>query len=362
MNVWFTEESGSRIGRLTVPLLGGGITIDEFPTPTSDSNPEGITAGPDGYLWFTELFAKQIGRLNPASGTVDEFPIPTATSEPEGITVGPDGNLWFTELIPNRIGEITTAGFFVAEFTIPSNKRGFGITTGPHSTLAFTEPDGNKIGVVHDMLDANHAFVQALYHDALGRSANSAELDFWVSALVQSGSAAVVNGIEHSPEGRTHLVRGWYLQFLGRAALNGEEQGFVQLLVNGSTEEQVLSFILGSSEYFNHAPLVPGVGGGSATNQTFVKALYLQLLNRPAGDNEVSAWVSAIPSMGRGGVALIILGTAEHRSVVVGTYYTLLLHRDTPPARDVAGWINSSLDLGRIRLTFESTLEFFVHG
>jgi hypothetical protein len=61
-------------------------------------------------------------------------------------------------------------------------------------------------------------------------------------------------------------------------------------------------------------------------------------------------------------VALIILGTAEHRSVVVGTYYTLLLHRDTPPAREVAAWVNSSLDRGRIRLTFKSTLEFFVHG
>jgi hypothetical protein len=41
---------------------------------------------------------------------------------------------------------------------------------------------------------------------------------------------------------------------------------------------------------------MPGVGGGSASSQTFVKARYVQLLNRPAGDSEVSAWVSAIPS------------------------------------------------------------------
>src|SRR5262249_9458760 len=151
-----------------------------------------------------------------------------------------------------------------------------------HSTVAFTEFSANKIGVMQDVLDPNHAFVQALYQDALGRLAMPAELDFWVSVFVQSGSSAVVNGIEHSPEGRTHLVKGWYRQYLGRTAQNGEEQGFVGLLVNGTAEEQVLSIILGSAEYFNHAPLVPGVGGGPASGQTFVKALFLQLLNRPA--------------------------------------------------------------------------------
>src|SRR5579862_6675914 len=30
-------------------------TIDEFPTPTSGSGPEGIAAGPDGNVWFVEL-------------------------------------------------------------------------------------------------------------------------------------------------------------------------------------------------------------------------------------------------------------------------------------------------------------------
>src|SRR4029077_12946490 len=38
--------------------------------------------------------------------TITEFPIPTANSSPYGITAGPDGNLWFVETAANKIGEI----------------------------------------------------------------------------------------------------------------------------------------------------------------------------------------------------------------------------------------------------------------
>src|SRR5438128_2358664 len=83
-------------------------TITEFPVPTSSSHPAGITAGPDGNLWFTESNANQIGRIT-TSGGFTEFPLPTTCGssfgcEPIGITAGPDGNLWFTEGGGNKIG------------------------------------------------------------------------------------------------------------------------------------------------------------------------------------------------------------------------------------------------------------------
>jgi len=45
-----------------------------------------------------------------AAGTITEFPIPTASGvfDPIGITAGPDGNLWFTLEFGNAIGRITT--------------------------------------------------------------------------------------------------------------------------------------------------------------------------------------------------------------------------------------------------------------
>jgi virginiamycin B lyase len=120
-------------------------TITEFPTPRVDSGPIGITAGPDGALWFTENGGNEIGRITIA-GVFTEFPLPTAGSGPAGITTGPDGALWFTENLGNNIGRITTAGV-ITEFAIPTaTSYPVGIATGPDGALWFTESGGNKIG------------------------------------------------------------------------------------------------------------------------------------------------------------------------------------------------------------------------
>ena len=80
--------------------------VTEFPIPTPGSDTCGITAGPDGNLWFTERFGNNIGRITPA-GRIAEFPIPTAGSASEGIALGPDGNLWFAETLGDKIGRVS---------------------------------------------------------------------------------------------------------------------------------------------------------------------------------------------------------------------------------------------------------------
>src|SRR5437667_93285 len=90
----------------------------EFPIPTSSSGPWGITAGADGNLWFTEHTKSKIGRVT-TTGVFTEFRVPTPTSHPRGITSGADGNLWFTEDAANKIGRVTPAGAFT-EFLIPT--------------------------------------------------------------------------------------------------------------------------------------------------------------------------------------------------------------------------------------------------
>jgi virginiamycin B lyase len=113
-------------------------TITEFPIPTTNSGPSGITVGPDGALWFTEASGNNIGRISTAGIVTDEYPIPTTNSSPSGITAGPDGALWFTEFnsTSNGIGRITTGGVI----TQPSaGFRTFGITAGPDGALWFTE-------------------------------------------------------------------------------------------------------------------------------------------------------------------------------------------------------------------------------
>ena len=105
----------------------------------------GITAGPDGNLWFTEPNANQIGRITPA-GAITEFVIPTFNCDPQRIVAGPDGNLWFVEIGADQIGRITTTGV-VTEFSVPTGLSGlFGIALGPDGNLWFTEIGANQIG------------------------------------------------------------------------------------------------------------------------------------------------------------------------------------------------------------------------
>ena len=77
--------------------------ITEFPLP--DAGPtRGITAGPDGNLWFTDG-DRQLDRDDqPDDPRHLEFAVPTAAAAPGGIDAGPDGNLWFTDRGPTRSG------------------------------------------------------------------------------------------------------------------------------------------------------------------------------------------------------------------------------------------------------------------
>jgi streptogramin lyase len=131
------------------------LSITEFPTPTSNAGPVGITVGPDGNLWFTEKSAGQIGEINPTTHAVTEFATPTANSNPLQITVGPDGNLWFTESTADQVGEINPTTDVITEYPIPPRGSGSdainGITAGPDGNLWFTESDsnGNAIGMIN---------------------------------------------------------------------------------------------------------------------------------------------------------------------------------------------------------------------
>ncbi|MGH7264948.1 MAG: virginiamycin B lyase family protein, partial [Candidatus Rokuibacteriota bacterium] len=101
---WFTEGPGNKIGRITP----AGV-ITEFSIPTANSNPRGITAGPDGNLWFTEASSAKIGRMTPL-GSITGFPTITPNAGPAQIIAGPDGNIWFVQdFAGGRIGRFVPA-------------------------------------------------------------------------------------------------------------------------------------------------------------------------------------------------------------------------------------------------------------
>jgi streptogramin lyase len=154
-NLWFTEKLGQRIGRITP-----SGTVTEFSAGlTTPADLSSIVAGPDGNLWFTEGQSNRIGRITP-TGVITEFSSGITNGvnqftglpnfpEPDGIAAGPNGNLWFTEFGADRVGRITPSGV-VTEFGagIGAAAQSIGITAGPDGNLWFAEYAGHRIGRV----------------------------------------------------------------------------------------------------------------------------------------------------------------------------------------------------------------------
>lgn len=156
-NLWFTEGRANRIGRITpsglVTEYSKGVTLNPY-MAGGDAGLTSITAGPDGNLWFTETYGGRVGKITTA-GVIVEYSM-NADIHPYAITAGPDGNLWFTELGANRIGKITPAGV-VTEYSKgitpdPSPVNGLvglhGITAGSDGNLWFAEYDADRIGKI----------------------------------------------------------------------------------------------------------------------------------------------------------------------------------------------------------------------
>jgi virginiamycin B lyase len=167
--LWFADNAGSTnvhcfafpsgcnlpgVGRIST---AGAVTEYTLPaSPNGFGDPQAITSGPDGALWFTDGQGN-IGRITTAGAATRYSPGGTGMGLGWGITTGPDGALWFTQegcpsctpmATPPTIGRITTGGVFT-EFPIPSaTAQPFGITAGPTGSIWFTEGGsaGNKIG------------------------------------------------------------------------------------------------------------------------------------------------------------------------------------------------------------------------
>ena len=157
-------------------------------TGTGIHDPHGITAGPDGALWFTNRGTTRSGG-SPRPGWSPTTPAPsirpvrdhgrvptapcgsptTATtrsggsrtagvvtnytapaSTPYGITAGPDGALWFTNSATTRSGGSPRPGWSPTT-PVPASHEPDGITAGPDGALWFTNVGNDSIGrITHD--------------------------------------------------------------------------------------------------------------------------------------------------------------------------------------------------------------------
>jgi streptogramin lyase len=141
----YVAESGTNIGGNAIGRLLPTGVLKQFFLPAGAGAPWGIAVGSDGKIWFTEVSAGKVGRLDPADGTFREFPLPTANSQPQGIVRGADGALWGTEAAGNRVFRMTTDGR-ATEYPIPTpNSVPVAIAPGRFGYLWVSELSGGKL-------------------------------------------------------------------------------------------------------------------------------------------------------------------------------------------------------------------------
>jgi virginiamycin B lyase len=148
-NVWFVEgDLGSGIGTLVKITPAGQITQVPTPLPVFD-----FVFGPDGNIWFSGH--DYIGEMTQQGGLLHDYAIPSAddpnssaTETAIYLTLGPDGNLWYTDpyVSSDIVGRLTPSGQ-ITEYPIGFGSNGAAnITSGSDGNIWFEATGGGLLG------------------------------------------------------------------------------------------------------------------------------------------------------------------------------------------------------------------------
>ena len=140
-NLWFTEDQ--TIGAIN-PANG---FVGQLPL-ASARGLKGIVFGKDGNIDVADTATGAIGVLDPRTGAFVEYPTPTANSSPSGMTMTPDGTIWFTESTADRIASFNPTTHAFAEFAL-------GLVDGPPGAIAVGPDGGLWVGQTEGIAQFN---------------------------------------------------------------------------------------------------------------------------------------------------------------------------------------------------------------
>ncbi|HEV3343943.1 MAG TPA: ELWxxDGT repeat protein [Pirellulales bacterium] len=183
-------------------------------------------------------------------------------------------------------------------------------------------------------------WVGNLYTDVLGRAAGTttdAEINSWVGQIAGGATRQqITNDFVSSAEYFSHLVNGYFEQFLQRAADPTALAFFVSEFEAGATSYTVQAQILTSSEFMTLSGSVNG----------FISNLYGDLLNRAPSDAEFGYWVAQMNN-GLSAVSVVsqFLTSGEYFAIVINSLYEQFLNRPADAAA-MAYWLGQ-FELGQ---------------
>ncbi len=155
-NIWFTELNADSIGKLDSHT--GRIHISPLSNTRSVQklDPYGITVDPQGMVWFTQATNDQIGRLDPSTGKITFFTLPGPSTQLMEIASDTHGTLWATSFNSNLLVRFNPQTSTFTSYTAPAsgNRTGgiYGLTISPSGEVWVTVSAENSLA----RLDAAH--------------------------------------------------------------------------------------------------------------------------------------------------------------------------------------------------------------
>ncbi len=189
----------------------------------------GIEVGPDDSIWYAEQYANYIGRYFPATRQFHLYPLPTVTSPdpgnanktltlpsaPNDLAIDSHGDIWFTELNANALGRLDPANGLVRQYRLPTSKDAqalvpYGITIDPSGNVWFTEASVNHLGRLDPATGAVRYYAVTGINTALMEVASDAHGIIWATAFTSGllvslnpATSAVTNYYAPSSTGNT---------------------------------------------------------------------------------------------------------------------------------------------------------------
>jgi virginiamycin B lyase len=342
-NMWVIEAQANQVARITP--FG---TVTEFRVPSSNGGSFGnIISGPDGNIWFAEFGSSQIARITP-SGTITEFAVPGyfRTNMPQNLTVGPDHNIWFTLPWANQVGYITTSGSFHMFTTgISDQAFPFGITAGPDGNLWFTEPAKDQVARITTSGVVTEFYIGITQGSSPSYIVSGSDGALWFTEPVAAGNH-VIN--PHIGRITTHGVVTEYLVPDFGTCSGG--------ITSGHDGNIWYTDDTGKIAVLNVFAIVPsnlGAAAGAFTHSYeaysyFVTRAYQRYLGRTPSPDELPGWVNAMLSgLSDEQVEADFIGAPEYINDHggQGAGWIMSMYRDllgrTPSPQEVNGWLQA---------------------
>jgi virginiamycin B lyase len=134
--IWFAEQSSNYIGHYmpnTRQFQVYPLPMLTIPDPSNANKTLPLPCAPNdlafdthGNLWFTELNADSLGKLDTHTGAITQFPLSAKKTvqklDPYGVTVDAQEMVWFTEASNSRLGRLNPNSGQISYFTLPGSR------------------------------------------------------------------------------------------------------------------------------------------------------------------------------------------------------------------------------------------------